>query len=261
MAGWGLKLIGRMGVVPFPDLVSRGLYIEDPVVMQALQSVEVTVPSSTFFEGQTERATVSKLIQTGRIHQLEVESVARVAGGFFSVMGAIVHRLVDSVDGGREAKFGWDQVFIQTLPDDVNQPGIIGLVVNLSTVGTAQVLVEARFEAMRDDAHDNVVLNATYATSWSNLHGEHGLPGDDIVRRLSELPALTSGSAGGDGGRERKHNRLTVHSADLRGDLNLPEGRYVWMTLPELYTAQQEGFTSPHLDAMLGRLYAYLTSR
>jgi len=33
------------------------------------------------------------------------------------------------------------------------------------------------------------------------------------------------------------------------------------MTLPELYTAQQEGFTSPHLDAMLGRLYAYLTSR
>ncbi len=255
VAEWGLKLIGLKGVVPFPDLVSRGLYVEDSALMGRVLQARVFVED----EAQPgEQPTVDELIRNGQIHPVEVESVARVAGGFFVLMGALVSRIAQGVAGGREAHFGWGQVFIQTLPDDEAQPGCIGLVVDLSGEKPL-VLVEARFEATADHAEAGVVLSASYATSWSNLHGEHGLAPDHMVRRLSQLPTLFSAPGHGDGGRERKTNSLTLREWDGSVE-ELPEDRYAWMALEDLIDAQGDGLTTPHLDAMLGRLLAYLSA-
>lgn len=246
---WGLKLISRQGVVPFTDLVEKGFYIDDPDVVEAFRRATLTIFPS---KGEAYAATVTDLIRDGKIHVLEIESVARVAGGFFSILGALVRRPDQSQEAAREAKFGWEQVFIQTLPDDAEQPGFIGLVVDLRD-NHVNVLVEARFEATADHAEGQVVLNATYAASWSNLHGAHGLPGDHMVRRFLALPTLVEGPGYGDGGRERKVNRLTIQEWK-EGALEVPADRYCWMNIHDLLRAQRQGLTSPHLDIMLGRL-------
>lgn len=247
----------------FAAYAAKSTLVTDPRSLHQLTEwgLCLTVTGMVAFREMAEARSI-KLELTGtivpfadftRVTGLEIETVLRVAGGFFEVCGWHIHPTTPEGLVNREAAKGWQQVGLRVVPDD--RTGVIGIVIDDSSKPT-QFLVELRPEAFAFGIPGMLRISGSIVASASNAGGAHGYAAKPHVVQLLQMEPVVTLPSRGDTAREVKRNEVRVMR--WTGGIELP-ANFIWMTRRELLEAAQEGYVSVHMMEALGAYFLAMT--